>query len=60
IGAGSYDPALADPADPYSGNAPYTIKGTKVQDAVSFYYRSAYSLGNSKRGLRCADVRAGC
>ena len=60
IGAGTYDPALADPADPYAGNVPYTIKGIKVQDAVSFYYRSAYSLGNSRRGLSCTDVRAGC
>jgi len=59
IGAGTYDPALADPADPYAGNVPHRIKGIQVQDAVSFYYRSSYSLGNGKRRLTCTDVRAG-
>jgi len=44
IGAGVYDPAAADPADPYSGNVPYKIAGINVADAVSFYYRSAYAL----------------
>ena len=60
IGAGVYDPALADPADPYAGNVPHRIKGIQVQDAVSFYYRSSYSLRNGKRHLTCTDVRAGC
>src|SRR4051794_1148984 len=56
IGAGVYDPTAADPTDPYSGNVPYKIAGIKVADAVSFYYRSAYSV----RGRACADMRAGC
>ena len=56
IGAGVYDPAKADPTDPYSGNQPYLIEGIPVKDAVSFYYRSAYSLGDRV----CADMRAGC
>ncbi len=62
IGAGVYDPAAADPADPYSGNVPYTIKGLKVADAVSFYYRSAYSLENptTHKPATCADLRKGC
>jgi dienelactone hydrolase len=62
IGAGVYDPAKADPADPYSGNVPYVINGIPIADAVSFYYRSAYSLRDPKTGRRttCADVRAGC
>ncbi len=60
IGAGSYDPALADPTDPYSGNVPYLIEGIPVADAVSFYYRSAYSLRDRGRLLACADVRKGC
>jgi dienelactone hydrolase len=61
IGAGSFDPLAFDPADPYSGNIPYRIKGIKVADAVSFYYRSAYSLrGPAGRRVACADVRSGC
>jgi dienelactone hydrolase len=62
IGAGSFDPALVDPADPYSGNVPYLIKGIKVADAVSFYYRSAWSLKDPRTGARldCQDVRKGC
>ena len=62
IGAGSYDPTLADPADPYSGNVPYLIKGIKVRDAVSFYYRSAWSLRDPRTGapLVCVDVRKAC
>ncbi len=62
IGAGSFDPTLFDPADPYSGNVPYLIKGIKVADAVSFYYRSAWSLMDPKTGktLACKDVRKGC
>ena len=61
IGAGTYDPTLADPTDPYSGNVPYLIEDIPVADAVSFYYRSAYSL-RDPRGTRvtCEDVRAGC
>ena len=62
IGAGSFDPTLFDPADPYSGNVPYLIKGIKVADAVSFYYRSAWSLKDPRTGktLVCKDVRKGC
>ncbi len=62
IGAGVYDPALADPADPYSGNVPYVIDGIPVADAVSFYYRSAYSLRDPRTGdhRTCSDVRRGC
>lgn len=62
IGAGVYDPALADPADPYSGNTPYLIKGIPVANAVSFYYRSAYSLRDplSGRVVRCSEIRKGC
>jgi dienelactone hydrolase len=56
IGAGVYDPTKADPTDPYSGNAPYLIEGIPVKDAVSFYYRSGYSLGDRV----CADMRKGC
>lgn len=62
IGFGVYDPALADPTDPYSGNVPHMIEGIKIPDAVSFYYRSAYSLSDPKSGrpVACADMRAGC
>ena len=62
IGTGSYDQAQANPGDPYSGNVPYLIKGIKVRDAVSFYYRSAWSLRDPKTGARleCKDVRKGC
>jgi dienelactone hydrolase len=62
IGAGVYDPTQVDPSDPYSGNTPYVIKGIRIPDAVSFYYRSAYSLKDPARGGRvtCADVRKGC
>jgi dienelactone hydrolase len=62
IGAGVYDPAAANPADPYAGNVPYTIAGIPVKDAVSFYYRSAYSLSDPRNGhaVSCADVRKGC
>lgn len=60
IGAGVYDPTQADPTDPYSGNVPYLIEGIPVADAVSFYYRSAYSLHDRGRARVCPDVRAGC
>ncbi len=62
IGAGVFDPALADPSDPYAGNVPYTIAGIDVADAVSFYYRSAYSLHDPRDGtaLVCEDLRKGC
>jgi hypothetical protein len=56
IGAGTYDPAAAVPTDPYSGNVPYRISGIPIRDAVSFYYRSAYSLA----GRVCDDMRRGC
>jgi dienelactone hydrolase len=62
IGAGVYDPAKADPKDPYSGNVPYTIDKIKVANAVSFYYQSAYALHNPRTGrvARCVDLRAHC
>jgi dienelactone hydrolase len=62
IGAGVYDPQAANPTDPYSGNVPYRIKGIKVADAVSFYYRSSYSLRDPKSNQpsACIDMRAGC
>jgi hypothetical protein len=62
IGAGVYDPAAADPADPYSGNVPYAIAGIPVADAVSFYYLSQYALRSPWTGRvrTCADMRAGC
>jgi hypothetical protein len=62
IGAGVYDPTKADPSDPYAGNTPYVIKGIRIPDAVSFYYRSAYSLRDPQRGTvaTCANVRKGC
>jgi dienelactone hydrolase len=62
IGAGVYDPAEADPSDPYSGNTPYRIAGIRVADAMSFYYGSAWSLHDPRSGAAatCADVRAGC
>jgi dienelactone hydrolase len=62
IGAGVYDPAKADPSDPYAGNVPYTIKGIKVADAVSFYYQSAWSLTDPHSGqpATCLDVRKSC
>ena len=60
IGAGVYDPSQADPTDPYAGNVPYVIDGIAVPDAVSFYYRSAWSLKDGKRTLACSDVRRGC
>jgi dienelactone hydrolase len=62
IGAGIYDVTAADPTDPYSGNVPYRIKGIPVRDAVSFYYRSRYSLHDPRSGAAatCDDMRAGC
>jgi dienelactone hydrolase len=61
-GAGIYDVTAADPTDPYSGNVPYRIKGIPVRDAVSFYYRSRYSLHDPRSGAAatCDDMRAGC
>jgi dienelactone hydrolase len=58
IGAGTYDPAAANPADPFSGNVPYKIAGVDVKNAVSFYYQSAYSLPSA--GKSCVDMRASC
>ncbi|MEA2125204.1 MAG: hypothetical protein QOI80_1986, partial [Solirubrobacteraceae bacterium] len=62
IGTGVFDVAAYDPADPYSGNVPYTIAGINVRDAVSFYYLSSYSLRDPRTGgaATCADLRAGC
>ncbi|MCW2779274.1 MAG: hypothetical protein JWN17_2999, partial [Frankiales bacterium] len=45
----------------YAGNVPYRIKGIPVRDAVSFYYRSAYSLRTPDGGRKvCTQVRKGC
>jgi hypothetical protein len=52
IGAGTYDPTQADPLNPYAGNVPYLIDGIPVKDAVSFYYRSAYTLRDPRDGRR--------
>jgi dienelactone hydrolase len=62
IGAGVYDPAEADPADPYAGNNPIMIEGIPVKDAVSFYYLSEYALHHPRTGklVACGDMRAGC
>ena len=64
IGAGDYsaEQALANPADPAAGNAPYGIAGMEVANALSFYYDSAYSLTDPKTGAKrtCADMAAGC
>ena len=61
-GAGVYDPTAANPADPYSGNLPYTIAGIPVANAVSFYYESEYAVHDPHSGkLRtCVDLRAAC
>src|SRR4051794_6154752 len=62
IGAGVYDPALADPGDRFSGNVPYKINGITVADAVSFYYLSEYALTDphGHKRVTCGDVRKGC
>jgi hypothetical protein len=44
ISQGRFDPARATPADPYSGNVPYSIEGLPVADRLSFYYRAKCSL----------------
>jgi len=61
IGAGTFSPeaAAAKPTDPEAGNVPNRIAGLKVADRLSFYYRSAYRLGNGAKRT-CADLRAGC
>jgi dienelactone hydrolase len=58
IGTGEFDhlAAAQDPTDRYAGNVPHTIAGIPVANALSFYYRSQYSLG----ARRCADMRRGC
>lgn len=64
IGTGTYDQAaaLADPGNRYAGNVPYTIKGIRTSDAVSFYYLSEFSLTDRRTGRRivCKDLRHGC
>jgi hypothetical protein len=62
IGAGVYDPAKADPSDPFAGNVPYKIAGVEVPNAVSFYYQSAYALRDPSGGKvkTCVDMRASC
>ena len=63
-GAGVFDAtkAAADPSDLYAGNVPYLIEGLAVEDTVSFYYLSAYSLRDPETGATrtCEDMRAGC
>lgn len=44
ISQGVFDPAQADPQDPYAGNVPYSIDGTPVADRLSFYYLAKCSL----------------
>jgi pimeloyl-ACP methyl ester carboxylesterase len=44
ISQGIFDPDLADPGDPYSGNVPYRIDGLPVADRLSFYFRAKCSL----------------
>lgn len=63
IGAGYYSPTAAagDPTDPAAGNIPYLIAGLPVQDRLSFYYESEYSLTNPSGDPQlCSDLRAGC
>lgn len=64
IGTGRFDrvASLQNPADRYAGNIPYEIDDIPVANAVSFYYRSAYTLTDPGTGARvaCADVRKGC
>ena len=58
IGAGVFDPALPPTRPtPTRATCPTRSTGIAVADAVSFYYRSAWSL---KGAGTCADVRAGC
>jgi hypothetical protein len=60
IGAGVWDPAKANPTDPYSGNVPYRIKGISVGSAVSFYYLSGFDMHNPHgKRVSCADMRRG-
>jgi dienelactone hydrolase len=59
IGAGDFDVdrAAAAPTDPLAGNVPYRIEGMAVENAVSFYYRSAYSLTSPAGGKwACGDL----
>jgi dienelactone hydrolase len=63
IGAGVYDPAGVDPADPYAGNVPYEIEGVTIAGAASFYYLSGYGLHDPRpphRWVTCDDMRHGC
>ncbi len=62
IGAGVFDPALANSDDLTSGNVPYVIKGISVKDAVSFYYLSSYALKDpaGSRTFDCPAMRVGC
>lgn len=64
IGAGGYDPeaAAADPTDPAAGNVPHRIAGLPVDDRMSIYYDSEYSLTPPDGGTRatCLDMRADC
>jgi alpha-beta hydrolase superfamily lysophospholipase len=66
FGTGTYSAtrALAHPTNPDAGNVPYEIKGIPIQDTLSFYYYSEYSLHDPQAGgdpLRtCTDMLAGC
>jgi dienelactone hydrolase len=54
IGAGDFsvERAAAAPTDPLAGNVPYRIAGMPVENALSFYYRSAYSVIDPATGKR--------
>ncbi|GAC1611385.1 MAG: hypothetical protein NVS3B26_23890 [Mycobacteriales bacterium] len=62
VGAGTYDPAAVNPADPGSGNVPYRIKGVSVPGSLSFYFYSQYRLSDpATNHLRtCTDMTDGC
>jgi dienelactone hydrolase len=64
IGAGAYDPmaAAANPADTAAGNVPYAIAGLPVNNRLSVYYDSEYTLSPPGGGAKtvCLDMRASC
>jgi hypothetical protein len=63
ISQGIFDPDLAEPDDPYTGNVPYRIDGLPVADRLSFYFRAKCSLTapGSSDTVRSDDIRTdGC
>lgn len=63
ISQGVFDPALADPADPYSGNVPYSIEGMPVADRLSFFFRAkcAITAPGTEQVVTSEDIRTdGC